>query len=450
MSTITTGFIAGMPAEVIDHAVPKPVEKTDRIKTVDMVRGVALLGILLMNIPIFSFDEIIIHDLFTGPHDSTDFKTFEVVLAFFDGTMRGLFSMLFGAGMVLFLMNKKERAGGPSVAELYYRRLLWLVLFGLINAYILQWQGDILFYYGLLGMVLYPFRNSSPKLLIAISLGFMLIYMGKGLWGYSDTREIRLGYTSAIQAEKEGKKLTSKQEEDKEAWVNIEKRREPDRDKANENIAEMRGSYAGIFSYLIPINGRNEFIWMYYWAVWDCLFMMFMGMALYKLGFFSNAYSTRTYSLLLLLGYGIGIPLGYFYMKGSVDGWNIGAYLDQYRVPPSILYDIRRLLLCIGHVSLLMLIYRSRIVPWLMSALANVGQMAFTNYLMQSIICALFFYGYGLGYYHTLKYHQIYYVVFSVWVFQLIFSSIWLQYFRFGPFEWTWRTLTYWKKQKML
>jgi uncharacterized protein len=107
------------------------------------------------------------------------------------------------------------------------------------------------------------------------------------------------------------------------------------------------------------------------------------------------------------------------------------------------------LFLAIWHASLLILVYRSKIMPWLMKALANVGQMAFTNYLMQSIICTVFFYGYGLGYYNKFRFHQVYYVVFAVWIFQLIFSSIWLHYFRFGPFEWVWRSLTYWKKQPM-
>jgi uncharacterized protein len=96
-----------------------------------------------------------------------------------------------------------------------------------------------------------------------------------------------------------------------------------------------------------------------------------------------------------------------------------------------------------------MLIFRSRIVQPLMKGLANVGQMAFTNYLVQSIICTMFFYGYGLGYYNKLQYHQLYYVVGCVWLFQIIFSAVWLKYFQFGPFEWTWRSLTYWKKQPM-
>ena len=88
-------------------------------------------------------------------------------------------------------------------------------------------------------------------------------------------------------------------------------------------------------------------------------------------------------------------------------------------------------------------------MPWLMKGLANVGQLAFTNYLVQSIICTLFFYGYGLGYYNRLSLYQLYFVVGAVWVFQIIFSVIWLRYYRFGPFEWLWRSLTYWKMQPM-
>lgn len=124
-------------------------------------------------------------------------------------------------------------------------------------------------------------------------------------------------------------------------------------------------------------------------------------------------------------------------------------YVDGFRVDHQMLYDLRRVLLSVGHASLILLIYRSKIVPWLMKGLANVGQMAFTNYLMQSIICTWFFFGYGFGFYNKLKFYQLYYVVFAVWIFQLIFSAIWLKYFRFGPFEWVWRSLTYWKKQPM-
>jgi uncharacterized protein len=132
-----------------------------------------------------------------------------------------------------------------------------------------------------------------------------------------------------------------------------------------------------------------------------------------------------------------------------VGAINIGAYMDAYTIPHTVLYDVRRILLSVGHASLILLVYRSRIVPWLMKGLAAVGQMAFTNYLMQSIICTFIFNGYGLGYYNNLRFYQLYYIVGAVWIFQIIFSAIWLRYYRFGPFEWLWRSLTYAKKQPM-
>ncbi len=429
---------------------PKPVDKADRIQSVDLIRGFALLGILLMNIPGFGgADGIMFLNILNGPHNSKDYLTVEVIFSFFDGTMRGLFSMIFGAGMILFTMNKKEVPGGPSVAEYYYRRLLWLVLFGLVNQYVLLWFGDILFFYGLMGMLLYAFRNSSPRLLWI--LGFVCIGIGvfKVQDPYNDMRQTRVNYVAAKAAEKEKKKLTKEQEEALTAWPEIEKNNKPDSIRSAERIKEMRGNYAQVWKQLLPGSVNYEISYTYD-ALWDMLCMMFIGMALFKVGFFSNEARTSTYIMTLLLGYGVGIVLGYYFFKGITDNFlDIAYYLDHYRMPHNALYDFRRLLLCLGHASLLMLVYRSRVVPWLMKALANVGQMAFTNYLVQSIICTLYFYGYGFGNYYKLSFHQLYYFVFAVWILQLIYSSIWLKYFRFGPFEWVWRSLTYWKKQPM-
>jgi uncharacterized protein len=358
--------------------------------------------------------------------------------------------MLFGAGMVLFTMNKKETPGGITVAEYYYRRLLWLVFFGLVNAYILLWPGDILYYYGLCGMLLYPFRKLNPKWLFAIGLFCILIGGLKTVWWYNELSDKRIAYKEAIAAEKANKKLTDKQKEEKAAWLEVEKNQKPDTARSRKDIEKMHSGYGTIFTFFIPLNAGGE-TWGMYHGAWDMLCMMFIGMALFRWGFFSNRVSGSTYTMGLLIGYGIGIPVGWVFFDKGIMPWvsNFTAYVDAYRVPHWVLGDVRRLFLCIGHASLVMLVFRSRIVPWLMKALANVGQMAFTNYLSQSIICTLIFYGYGLSYYHKLCYHQLYYVVAGIWIFQLIVSSIWLRYYRFGPFEWAWRSLTYWKKQPM-
>ena len=432
--------------------IPQPVAAADRIKTIDMIRGFALLGILLMNIPGFGINWEYFEAIRNGPHNTKDFYTEAAVDIFFAGTMRGLFSMLFGAGMILFIQGKKELPDGPTIAEYYYRRLLWLVLFGIINAYVLLWDGDILFFYGLCGMLLFVFRKTNPKGLFVLGFLCLAIMTFKGQLRWNETRDKRKAYNEAVVFEKENKKLTDEQKQAKETWLTIEKNMKLDTAEANQHTRKMHKDYVSIFTYFIPGNSGGETWGMYNWAIWDCLGMMLLGMALFGWGFFSNRLSTSTYAMWLLIGYGIGIPIGVFMFNKSGIMWPItefGNFVDQYRVRPGALHDVRRVLLSFGHASLLMLVYRSRIVPWLMKALANVGQMAFTNYLMQSIICTWFFYGYGFGYYNKLKFHQIYYVVFAVWIFQIIFSAIWLRYFRFGPFEWLWRSLTYWKKQPM-
>lgn len=450
LSSGLTAEQARQAAPVITETTPKPVTKAERISTIDAIRGVALFGILLMNIPGFGFHWFGYEAIRRGPHSGADFYTFGVIAVFFEGTMRGLFSMLFGAGMLLFVMNKKESLTGPSTAELYYRRLLLLVGFGVLNAYVLLWQGDILFFYGLCGMVLYPFRKAGVKWLVVAGIFCLSMAMLKNQLWYNDLRDQRSKYKEAKAAEKAGRPLTDEQRGAVAAWTERANWK-PDTLVRDRDVAKVRGSYGSVFSYYLPRNAGGESWGMYHWAIWDCLGMMFLGIALFRLGYFSNKPATTTYLMGLALGYGVGIPVGYsiFTIDTLGSAHNLGAYVDAYTTNVNILYDVKRVFLSLGHASLIMLVFRSGVVPWLMKGLANVGQMAFTNYLMQSIICTLIFHGYGLGYYNKLAFHQLYYVVFGVWVLQFIFSAVWLRYFRFGPFEWVWRSMTYWKKQPM-
>jgi uncharacterized protein len=435
-----------MQAEIIS---PTPVDKAERIASVDVIRGVAILGILLMNIPVFSGEFAMLYEAFTSPKNSADYLTAATIFSFFEGTMRGLFSMLFGAGMLLFILNKKDKPFGTTVTEYYFRRLSWLVGFGLLHAFVFQWTGEILFFYGLMGMILFPFRNLSAKWLWALGLLCIALNFYKVQNGNDEQRMLRVNYTAALVAQQEKKELTEEQQGALEGWPEMEKNFKVDSFQLQENVAKMRGSYGDVFEFQYPRSAGGEVNYTYH-GLFDILCMMFIGMALFKMGFLSNRSSTNTYWLMLLLGYGIGIPMGYIYFHGFESLLlSPGRFFDSYTVAPSQLYDIRRVLLCLGHISLLMLIYRSGWLNWLMRSLGSVGQMAFTNYFMQTVFCTFYFFGYGLGNYQKLSFHQIYYVVAAIWLFQLIISPIWLKYFRFGPFEWLWRSLTYWKKQPM-
>ncbi|GAB3248753.1 DUF418 domain-containing protein [Larkinella harenae] len=430
----------------------RPVAKVERIQTIDIIRGFALLGILMMNMPFFGISHTATPRFFTAPADSADFKTFLVVSVLFEGTMRGLFSMLFGAGMLLFMAKKDTLADGYGMADYYYRRLFWLILFGVFNAFVLLWPGDILYTYGICGLFLFPFRKMKARTYLLIAFFCVAVLGAKGFFRTMETKEKREGYLAALQLEKQKKPLTAEQKKAKEAWLSVEKNTKYDPKKEQEiNKTMQEGSYEAIFTNYLPLNTKLESTKFYQSYVWDAWALMFLGMALFKWGFFSNKLRTQTYVITLLAGYGVGLTLGWFsFWNGVAWFTNPGNVLDADTFPFQAFYHIRRAASALGHASLLLLIYRSGIVSWLMNALANVGQMAFTNYLMQSIICTLIFYGYGFGYFGKLALHELYYVVAAVWLFQLFFSALWLRFFRFGPFEWLWRSLTYWHRQPML
>jgi uncharacterized protein len=173
---------------------------------------------------------------------------------------------------------------------------------------------------------------------------------------------------------------------------------------------------------------------------------MLIGMGLMKLGVFSAARSRRFYSVMLALGYGIGLPLMVYDAlelirhRFSHDyGFHGGKFYNAFG----------SVVVALGHVGLVMLIVQSGALTWLTTRLAAVGRMALSNYLTHSIVCTTLFYGYGFGLFGTINRTGLLAIVLIIWVSQLVLSPIWLQHFRFGPVEWLWRSLTYGEPQPM-
>jgi uncharacterized protein len=174
----------------------------------------------------------------------------------------------------------------------------------------------------------------------------------------------------------------------------------------------------------------------------DALGFFFLGMALYKWDIITGKRSSRFYLVMMAISLAIGFGLSYHIMSGYIS-----LKMDKYYFWEKIglgWYQFRRLGQALGYMCLIILLYKWNVLSFLWRWLSRVGRMAFSNYLMQQIICLLIFY--VLGNYGKLERHETYYVVFAIWIFQIIFSNIWLHYFRFGPFEWLWRWLSYGKK----
>jgi uncharacterized protein len=422
-----------------------PVEAAERISSVDMLRGIALLGILLMNIQNFGLPgNAYDYPPAWGGATGWNLNYWVANQIFFEGKMRFLFSLLFGAGMILFIDRAEARGAGIRAADLFIRRCLWLALFGMIHAYFI-WEGDILFIYGVVGLGLYAFRSLTARGLFWAT-GVVLavnVFLGAGM--YHDAVKTREEGTAAARI------LPAKRNEDqKKAYEKYEKTLEgldytKRAESVKKDIEAYRGGYWKLFAHRAKSVLHWHSIFFYKYGVLDALLAMLFGMALYKGGVLSASKSAAFYAAGMVCGYALGIPvLSYLTLESVRTAWDPMAQMGLMSV-----YEYGRLTMGFGHLCLALLIFRLgwlRPLTWL---LARTGQMALSNYLLTSVLMTLYFNGYGLGNFAKLERHQLVFVAASMWSINLVLSPIWLSRFRFGPVEWLWRTLTYWKRQPM-
>lgn len=437
-----------MPATSIAPAAP--VSDEERLRFVDLLRGAALLGILLMNIDEFGQPSYF-SEPFRGDPSSIDFWALALNRVFFEGKMRALFGMVFGAGVFLFVTGK-ERAGRPA-RGIFYRRMAWLVLFGVVHAWLLLWWGDILYLYGVAGMIVYLLRNVPPRVLMLGVPLVALLDFGTATLFYRDVREKRIAYVEAQRAEVEHRAPTDAEAKAVAAWREIEGTLLPSRAGVADMTRRMRAGYAEVATVVRPLSRAME-TKLALLSLPDSLALMLLGIALLRVGFLRGEWSTRSYAWAAAVGYGLGIPLvAYLHYDAVLHHPTLEAWLAYMAVTPVrwvfLIYPFQRILLVVAHVSALLLLHRSGALSGLLRRLQCVGQTALTNYVLHTVACTLFFYGYGLGMYGRLAYRETFLVVLGVWAFQLVASPWWLSRFRFGPLEWLWRTLTYLAVQPM-
>lgn len=445
---------------MLDH---QPTSQAERIQTIDILRGVALLGILLMNIPYFAMAERF-SEVFQSDPTNVNFWVSAGITILFEGKMRALFSMIFGVGIILF-MARKEKPGqsgtgrvpaGHRAIGLFFRRMGWLVLFGLIDSHVLLWMGDILYYYGIIGMIAFWFRNMKPTYLaLGVPLVAIIGFVASTLF-YQNVRNKRMAYLAVQTVQKQGQKLTVAQQQTLKDWQEAQKQFFPNKAEIAEHTRLMKSD-----DYFTVAKRYRKDVWQHQtiylvFGLWDPLALMLLGMALYKWGFITGQWSRRRYWQTMLIGYGLGLSLViYSFYYGYTNIPNTAAFMVYFETHPilwiDLIYPFQRILLVMAHASLLILLIHRAAGrgQGLLNRLGAVGQMTFTNYVMHTLICTFVFFGYGLNQYAEWQFYQLYFLVAAIWVLQLIVSPIWLRYYQFGPLEWVWRSLTYWQRQPM-
>ena len=415
-----------------------PLRTSDRIQSLDIMRGIVLFGILLMNINGMGLYHAYSDPTVAGGATGWDLYTWITTNMFFEGTMRALFSLLFGVGMFVLLDRLEKKGAGINAANIYFRRMTWMLVFGLIHAYLLLWVGEILYDYALMGFLVYSFRNMAPKKLIMIAA---FLFSAGTLWNYADyKKDVKLvEQVPLVNTYKaEGKPLTKELKEADEKWQKLEAERSSA--AVEEYNTNIRKGYFHVVGFLAAKN-TNYNKQLYRWGPFDILSMMLLGIALFKLNILSAKKSYRFYGIMALIGYSIGLSVNYYEVTMIMN--SSFSFLSFSKT--DLTYDAGRVPVALGHIASIMLLCKLPILNWLKSRLAAVGKMALTNYIMHSVIALFFFTGAGFGMFGKLQRHELLYVVFSIWIFQLIISPIWLKYFEFGPVEWLWRNLSYQK-----
>jgi uncharacterized protein len=395
----------------------------ERIATLDIVRGVAVMGILAMNIVGFAMPvAAYLNPMAFGTQGPADLASWVFSFILIDGKMRGLFSFLFGASLLLVV--ERAEASGRNPAVVHYSRMFWLLVFGLIHFYLIWW-GDILSLYAPIGMIAFLFRRMSTRQMLHI--GAFLILAQFALFSLFTLDLFQQAAAAAAPGASAG---TIAGWADTQDGIGLY----PPAHLAR-ILATYRGPWLGIVADNWVQNGGEPLI-----AIWqfggETLAYMLFGMAALRSGFLTGDWSDRAYRRVAAFGFAIGIP------AYAVFAWLI--LQDHFDVPMLVALSVAAPVLTrppmIVAIAALVILLTRRRGP-LTERIAAAGRAAFSNYLGTSILMTALFYGWGLGLFGTLSRIQLWVPVVTMWALMLLWSKPWLDRFHYGPFEWLWRSL---------
>ncbi|MDQ0250605.1 uncharacterized protein J2W22_002669 [Sphingomonas kyeonggiensis] len=411
-----------------------PVRGKARIDVLDMLRGIAILGIFFINVPymaasVWTFSA----DVRLIGWTAADRDAWVLINLFLAGTQRCLLEFLFGAGMMVLARKAMTPDGPVAVADLYYRRNLWLLAFGLFDVFVLLWPGDILHIYALAALFLFPFRTLGPKTLVVLGLGWAVL-TGIGIPEYG-AREYA-ERTVLVQQVAQGEPAALAEWRKLSAHV-------PDATLvAREHAAHQGG--------LLPYAKEAWNYWSYLasnWLIWDVLeafCTMLIGIALWKWGVIQGQRSARFYLWLLACGYGFGVV---------ARAWGISETLS-FTAGPRTLWitgEFARIAIGLGHLALVNLLVKGRVGAQLLAVFKAPGRMAFSLYFLEQAVGKyILFAPWGLLPWGRYGWAESA-LVSTIGIVLLVgFANWWMRYFVSGPLEWAWRSLAYMRWQPLV
>lgn len=424
-----------------------PVTGKARIEVLDMLRGIAILGIFYMNIPFMGGT---LQAEFGDPRLQgwmpADQWVWAIIQIFADGTQRGTLEMLFGAGMMILTAKAMEPTGPVAVADLYMRRTLWLLFFGLVDVFLFLWPGDILHTYALASLFLFPFRKLKPRTLIILGLIWGTVGFVGGASGYVQRVQLIHTVDAAHVAQAQHKPLTKDQKDGLAEWQKkLDKLKLSPAQKKDmaEEAKARRGSFFGYAKWLdkqwIEFVSQGELF-----SVLEAFSTMLIGIALYKWGFTQGRRGVRTYAVTAIVFYAFGL---------GARALGVHERMSFMPFPKTIWAtdEYARLAVTIGHISLVNLLAKTRAGYKLLYPFQAAGRTAFSLYVVETFIGMWFLFpGWGLGLWDKWGHAGLALCATITIACLVVVANIYSRYFAIGPLEWAWRSLSYCKVQRFL
>jgi uncharacterized protein len=404
-----------------------PTTGEGRLEILDVLRGFALFGILLVNMPLFNSPALYIDS--TSLWTSTIDKVSAAFIYFFaTGKFFKLFSLLFGVGLAIQMSRAESR--GDSFVPYYLRRILFLLIIGLIHAYLI-WFGGVLVLYALLGLLLLLFRKLPLKTILTYAIVGIIIFVALS------AGRIVINYINQSNP-------TSMQ---------MMQRGTYDRDAKNDFNADVStriystGTWDKIFIQR-AIDRHVEYIYWFRRGFGLQVFIMFLiGLCLGRSRFFENISSNMRY---IKIAWRIGLIIGILgFINFMIQEMTLSGIPFIYKLFNSILYPIASISICFFYAASIVILFQKKYWHKLLQLFVPAGRMALSNYIFQSLVCTTLFYSYGFGLYGRVSTTTGILLSIIIFYSQLVFSAYWMKRFHFGPLEWLMRSFVYEKFQPM-
>ena len=422
-----------------------PVTGRARIDVLDILRGVAILAIFYMNVPAMGGSFLLyMGQVRMGGWTLPDQGAWALLQVAAEGTQRGMLEMLFGAGMVILTARVMTPDGPVAVADLYFRRTLWLLAFGLADVFLFLWPGDVLHTYALAALFLFPFRRLAPRALVALGLLYAAFTVVSGAADYVERDQLMHRAEAAQAATVAHRPLNKDQADALAEW-----RRKADRiahlspEKRELFKGELKARHGSLKDYA----GWLQQLWVT--QVWpiepftvaEAFCTMLLGVALFKWGVIQGRRSRAFYLRLALPAYAFGLV---------ARAWGAHEWM-RFAPDPKLSWiwdEPARLAVTLGHVALINLLVQTGVGARLLAPFRAAGKTAFSLYVLQTFIGMwLLFPAFGLGLWDRFGWFGLTVTATVTIAFLLVLANIWVRFFAIGPLEWVWRSLAYGRRQ---